>query len=224
MMLRYLGHAAFEIHTSSKRILIDPFLKENPAGIRPLEKADIVFVTHEHYDHCAPDDIRKNISSGAIVVASEECAAKLADFKTKLVRPGTKGSLADVSYETIPAYNVDKFREPGIPFHPKGHKVGFVIDTDSKRIYHAGDTDFVPEMKELAAQNIDVALLPIGGHFTMGIDEAVEAAKAVNAKLTIPMHYNTMQMIQADPNEFVAKLNAAGLKGKVLNYGEELEV
>lgn len=222
MMIRYLGHASFEIHTSSKRILIDPFLKENPAGIKPLEKADIVFITHEHYDHCAPDDIKKNISSGAIVVASEECASKLSDMKTKLVRPGTKGSLADVNYETIPAYTIDKFREPGVQFHPKGMNVGFVIDTDGKRVYHAGDTDFVPEMKEL--KNIDVALLPIGGHFTMTLDEAVEAAKAIKAKLTIPMHYNTMQMIQADPKEFVAKLKTAGLEGKILNNGEELEI
>ena len=68
MLLRYLGHASFEIHTSSKRILIDPFLRENPAAARPNEKADIVFITHEHFDHCVPDDIRKNISSGAIVV------------------------------------------------------------------------------------------------------------------------------------------------------------
>ena len=222
MLLRYLGHAAFEIHTSSKRILIDPFLKENPANIRPLEKADIVFITHEHYDHCAPDDIKKSMSSGAIVVASEECASKLHDMKTKLVKPGTRGSLADVNYETISAYNIDKFREPGIQFHPKGPKVGFVIETEGKRIYHAGDTDFVPEMKEL--QNIDVALLPIGGHFTMTIDEAVEAAKSIKAKLTIPMHYNTMQMIHADPQEFVAKLKAAGLEGKILNYGEAVEV
>jgi len=222
MLLRYLGHASFEIHTSSKRILIDPFLKENPAAARPSEKADIVFITHEHFDHCVPDDIRKNISSGAIVVASEECASKLSYMKTKLVRPGTKGSLADVSYETIPAYNVDKFREPGVPFHPKGAKLGFVIDTEGKRIYHAGDTDFVPEMKEL--QKIDVALLPIGGHFTMGIDEAVEAAKAINAKLTIPMHYKTFPPIQVDPEEFVSKLKAAGLNARVLQFGEDIEI
>ena len=222
MLLRYLGHASFEIHTSTKRILIDPFLKENPAAARPQEKADIVFITHEHFDHCVPDDIRKHISNGAIVVASEECASKLSDMKTKLVRPGTKGSLADVSYETIPAYNIDKFKEPGMQFHPKGSKVGFVIDTDGKRIYHAGDTDFVPEMKEL--QRIDVALLPIGGHFTMTLDEAVEAAKTIKAKLTIPMHYKTFPQIQVEPEEFVKKLKAAGLAAQVLQFGESMEI
>jgi len=216
MLLRYLGHASFEIHASSKRILIDPFLKENPAAARPSEKADIVFITHEHFDHCVPNDIRKNISNGAIVVASEECADKLNDFKTKFVRPGTKGSLADVSYEAVYAYNIGK------SFHPKGRKVGFVIETDGKRVYHAGDTDFIPEMKEL--QRIDVALLPIGGHFTMSIDEAVEAAKTIRAKLAIPMHYKTFPQIQAEPEEFVKKLKAAGLDSRVLQFGEDIEI
>jgi L-ascorbate metabolism protein UlaG (beta-lactamase superfamily) len=222
MLLRYLGHSSFEIHTSSKRILIDPLLKENPTAARPSEKADIVFITHEHFDHCAPDDIRKNISSGAIIVASEECTSKLSGFKAKFVRPGQKGSLADVSFEAVPAYNVNKFKEPGVAYHPKSSKVGFIIEADGKRVYHAGDTDFIPEMKEL--QRIDVALLPIGGTFTMTIDEAVEAAKTIHAKLTLPMHYKTFHNIQADPEEFVAKLKAAGLDARALQFGESIEV
>jgi len=222
MLLRYLGHSSFEIHTSSKRILIDPLLKENPAAARPSEKADIVFITHEHFDHCAPDDIRKNISSGAIIVASEECSSKLDGFKAKFVRPWQKGSLADVNFETVPAYNTNKFKEPGVAYHSKGSKVGFVIEADGKRVYHAGDTDFIPEMKDL--QRIDAALLPIGGTFTMTIDEAVEAAKVINAKLTLPMHYKTFHNIQADPQEFVDKLKAAGLDARVLQFGEDIEI
>jgi len=222
MLLRYLGHSSFEIHTSSKRILIDPLLKENPAAARPSEKADIVFITHEHFDHCAPEDIRKNISSGAIIVASEECNNKLSDFKTKFVRPGQKGSLADVNFEAVPAYNIDKFKEPGVAYHSKGSKIGFVIEADNKRVYHAGDTDFIPEMKDL--QRIDVAILPIGGVYTMTIDEAVEAAKVIQAKLTLPMHYRTFHNIQAEPGEFVEKLKSVGLNGRVLNYGEEIEI
>ena len=104
-----------------------------------------------------------------------------------VMNPGDKQVVDDITIEAVHAYNVNKFRSPGVPFHPKGFGIGFIITTEGRRIYFAGDTDFIPEMKTF--ENIDYALLPIGGTYTMDEQEAVEALTAIKPKVVIPMHY-----------------------------------
>lgn len=185
-----LGHASVRIRGGGKTMYIDPYvLDENP------EKADIVFVTHEHFDHCATENIRKLVKSNTVVVATEDCLSKLADLNLKTVIPNQELEVNGIKVETVPAYNIGK------PFHtPRSNWVGYIITVDGVRIYHAGDTDFIPEMREL--RDIDIALLPIGGTFTMDEEEAAKAANAIRPKVVIPMHYNYLRETRADPVKF----------------------
>lgn len=192
--LEWLGHASFKI-TGEKVIYIDPFkLKGNE------EKADLILITHEHFDHCSPEDISKIQKEDTIIVAPEDCKAKLTG-NMETILPNSEKTVAGIKIETIPAYNIDKFREPGIPFHPKENNwIGYIININSKRIYHAGDTDNIPEMKTL--KDIDIALLPVGGTYTMTAEEAAQAANIIKAKLTIPMHYNDIVGTKDDADKF----------------------
>lgn len=195
-----LNHAAFKIKGGGKVIYFDPF--KIPAG--DIEKADIVFISHEHFDHCSPEDLKKIVSQGAVLVTIEACkdAVKELGFKEiKCVKPGDVLGVDGVKIEVVPAYNIDKFHSPGILFHPPADgKVGFVVEIDGVRIYHAGDTDNIPEMQNF--KDIDIALLPVSGTYVMTPEEAVEAAKAIIPKLAIPMHYGDIVGTKDDAEKF----------------------
>jgi L-ascorbate metabolism protein UlaG (beta-lactamase superfamily) len=181
--ITWLGHASFRIENDVV-IYIDPYvLDENP------KKADIILTTHEHFDHHAKENFPK--------IAKEDTEI-ISPCEGTIVKPGDVVETKGVKIEVVEAYNVDK------PFHPKGLGVGFVIEINGVRIYHAGDTDRIPEMKEL--KNIDVALLPIGGKYTMDIDQAVEAVRDIKPKIVIPMHYNYLEETKANPEEFKEKV------------------
>ncbi len=191
--LHWFGHASFMIETSGKTIYIDPYiLPDDP------KKADLILVTHEHFDHCAVENIMK-IANSALIITTEG-AAKKCNLNTKVVKEGDSVDLGWVNVKAVPAYNLNK------PFHPRGLGVGFIIEINDKKIYHAGDTDFIPEMKEL--KGIDLALLPIGGTYTMDIDDAVNAVKAFSPRIVIPMHYNSLEGLERDPNEFKEKVES----------------
>ena len=187
--IHWLGHASFKI-SNSLVIYIDPYLiPENG------EKADIILVTHEHYDHCAVENIKKLAKEDTIVIATEDCISKLADLNVKGVIPNQKLEIKGVTIETVPAYNIGK------PFHTKASNwVGYVITLNGVRIYHAGDTDFIPEMKEL--KNIDIALMPVGGTYTMNAEEAAEAVNSFNPKIAVPMHFGKIIGSKADAEKF----------------------
>ena len=120
--------------------------------------------------------------------------------ETRFLDPGGKFSVGKVEIEAVPAYNVNKFREPGKAFHPKAEKrLGFVITMDGTRVYFAGDTDFIPEMKDIA---VDIALLPVSGTYVMTPEEAVEAALAIHPKIAVPMHYGAIVGSDADALKF----------------------
>jgi L-ascorbate metabolism protein UlaG (beta-lactamase superfamily) len=181
--LTWLGHDGFRIQ-DGQIIYIDPFQIEGGP------KADIILVSHEHFDHCSADDLRKICGPNTTIVAHAQSKGELSKLKAKeirIVKPGEKMKLGDVSIETVPAYNLNKFREPGKVFHPKEDgKLGFIITVKGARIYHAGDTDHIPEMKNIRA---DVALLPVSGTYVMTAQEAAEAVKSLNPKVVIPMHF-----------------------------------
>jgi L-ascorbate metabolism protein UlaG (beta-lactamase superfamily) len=205
LAIEKIFHAAVKVR-GSVAIYFDPY--NLPTG---AEQADLILITHEHFDHCSVDDIKKIADAQTVIIATEMCREKLGGVNVKeikYVRPGESLSVGEITIEVVPAYNIDKFRSPGVPFHPREHgKAGYVVDVDGVRVYHAGDTDFIPEMQDL--KNIDVALLPVSGVYVMTPAEAASAAKAINPKLAIPIHFGdlvgrdgTIIGVPADGEEF----------------------
>ncbi len=172
LKISWLGHDSFLI-SNLKTVAIDPFKIK-----RQQPHADVLLITHEHFDHCSLDDVNKVISNKTLLVATPACRAELSKAKNsgiRTVKPGDKLRLDGVSIEAVPAYNLNKFREPGKVYHPKeDQKVGYIIEMDGVRIYHAGDTDAIPEMKGLKP---DVALLPVSGTYVIPAEEATDAAR-----------------------------------------------
>lgn len=178
--IEFLAHAGFQIKTTNTTIYVD--LEKYG---KFSEKADIILITHSHTDHCDPSKIEKARKPDAIIIAPSDCASKVKG-KIKTLNPGEEMTIGDVQIKAVEAYNIKRFRTPGNPFHPKGFGVGYLITSEGKTIYHAGDTDFIPEMKKLG--HVDVALLPSGGTYTMDNADAVDAALAIKPSLAIPMH------------------------------------
>ena len=178
--IHWLGHDAFRID-GPQTIYFDPYKlgKGNP-------KADVILITHDHSDHCSPGDVAKIQGDDTAIVTVAAAAAKLKG-DIRIVKPGDRVTVKGIEVEAVPAYNLNKFRSPGVPFHPQeSGYVGFVITLDGQRIYHAGDTDYIPEMADLG--EIDITFLPVSGTYVMTTDEAVEAARTINPKVAIPMH------------------------------------
>ena len=184
--IHWLGHASFRID-GGKTIYIDPW----QMGDAP--PADVILVTHDHYDHFSPEDIRKIRRPAATVVSVRDCTEKVPG-KTETVKTDDRIVVDDIVIEVVPAYNVNK------QFHPKRNGwVGFIIEVDGTRIYHAGDTDLIPEMAEIRA---DIALFPVGGTYTMDAAEAADAAGIIKPAISIPMHYATIVGSEDDARKF----------------------
>ncbi|HET7405352.1 MAG TPA: MBL fold metallo-hydrolase [Candidatus Bathyarchaeia archaeon] len=197
VQITWLGHDSFLVK-DGKTVIIDPFKLRSSPG-----KADILLISHEHFDHLSLEDIKKVIDNDTTVVTIAAAKKELGNVKVKevkSVKPGDNVKIGDVSIEVVPAYNLNKFREPGKVFHPKDDgKVGFIIGMKGMRIYHAGDTDVIPEMKGLKP---DVALLPVSGTYVMTADEAADAARIIQPKLAIPMHYGAIVGSEKDAEKF----------------------
>jgi L-ascorbate metabolism protein UlaG (beta-lactamase superfamily) len=191
-----IAHDTFKIKGSSV-IYTDPF------KVTQRDEADIVLLSHEHFDHLSLEDLNKVIFPGTTIVASPLCKDGLKGLQVKQVRfldPGGKVTVGKVEIEAVPAYNVNKFREPGKAFHPKAQKgLGFVFTMDGTRVYYAGDTDFIPEMKNIA---VDIALLPVSGTYVMTAEEAAQAALAIHPKIAVPMHYAAIVGSDNDATKF----------------------
>jgi len=192
----HIAHDTFRIQ-GSKVIYTDPF------KVTRRDEADIVLISHEHFDHLSLEDLHKVTTTKTTVVASLGCQDGLKHLKakeTKFLEPGEKISVDKVEIEAVPVYNVNKFREPGKPFHPKEAKMlGFEFVMDGTRVYFAGDTDFIPEMKSIRC---DIAILPVSGTYVMTVEEAVEAVKAIKPKIAVPMHYGAIVGSDADAQRF----------------------
>ena len=194
LSLTWLGHAGFNIKThDGTTLVIDPF------QIISEEKADFVFITHPHYDHCSIEDIKKILQSHTIVVCTTDVQSKLgkigSNVKTIVVEPGKNYEVAGLPIKTVPAYNKTK------QFHPKeNHWVGYIFIIDGTRVYHAGDSDLVPEISTVQS---DIALLPVGGTYTMNAEEAAIAAQNIQPACAIPMHWGSIVGSIKDAEEFV---------------------
>lgn len=186
--IEWYGQASFKI-SGEKIIYIDPWKLKGE-----LEKADIILVTHTHYDHFSPDDIAKIQKDDTVIVLPKDGDGKVSgDIRS--VMSGDTLELDGVKVEAVPAYNLGK------DFHPKGNNwLGYIITMDGKRYYHAGDTDSIPEMKEIF--EIDYAFLPVGGTYTMNAETAAEVANTIKAKVTIPMHYGDIVGKKEDGEKF----------------------
>ena len=185
--IHWLGHDSYRIDKPMV-IYIDPW--HLPVGSPP---ADLILVSHEHFDHCSPGDVAK-IQGDETVIVADPVSAKNLKGEVKVMRPGDRLSVKGLEVEAVPAYNLNK------QFHPKNAEMlGFVVTIDGVRLYHAGDTDFIPEMKKLET---DIALLPVSGTYVMTADEAVQAAQAIELKVAIPMHYGAIVGDKSDAEHF----------------------
>jgi L-ascorbate metabolism protein UlaG (beta-lactamase superfamily) len=188
--IHWYGQAAFRVEDDGQQIYIDPWKLPE----KGLPKADIILITHAHFDHFSPDDIGKVMKDKTILVAPRDVASKLKGT-IKTVGPKQSLEIGKLKITTVPAYNLKK------DFHPKSNNwVGYLITLSSgQTLYHAGDTDFIPEMKSL---RVDIAFLPCGGTYTMDAKEAAEAANSFKPKITIPMHYGDVVGSDQDAQTF----------------------
>lgn len=197
--LEWLGHATFRIKTSKKLIYIDPY------QLTRDDKADIILITHSHYDHCSLNDLEKITKNGTIIVCTPDSQSTIArlNFKVniKLIEPNQEMIIDGIKIKAVPSYNTNK------KFHPKSERyVGYVIEIGNIIVYHAGDTDLIKEMQELTGygkkENTFIALLPIGGTYTMTAEEASKAATLIKPSIAIPMHYGSLVGSTNDAKKF----------------------
>ncbi|MGH9909186.1 MAG: MBL fold metallo-hydrolase [Nitrososphaerales archaeon] len=197
VQITWLGHDSFKI-SHSKTLYIDPY------KIKSAGKADILLISHEHFDHLSMDDIKKITGSNTSIVAAKQCADALKNVVAKevvVVKPGEKVNVQGIAIEAVAAYNTNKINpDTKKPFHPKeDNKVGFVVTINNVRIYHAGDTDAIQEMKHIRT---DIALLPVSGTYVMTAEEAAEAVKMIKPKIAVPMHYGAIVGSEKDAEKF----------------------
>jgi len=187
VLLRWLGHSAFKIKTGSVVVYIDPYDIEGTH-----EPADLIFITHAHYDHCDKKSVEALKKPSTVIYGPDAVTHNIPGVK--LVREGMRFVALGINVHVVPAYNREK------PYHPRSTGVGYVLTAGSAKIYHAGDTDMFSDMKSLAKEFIDVALIPIGGSTTMSETEASEVVALIKPKKAIPMHYG--KTVKGDPLRF----------------------
>jgi L-ascorbate metabolism protein UlaG (beta-lactamase superfamily) len=225
MKLTYLGHSALLIEEGSFKGIVDPFITGNSlckSCIDDLSNITHVFVTHGHSDHIG-DTVEIARRNKSLIITNHEIAAYLGKFKLK-THAMHIGGRTKFDFGTVKMTNA--LHGSGISDNGNmiygGNPVGFVIEVDSKKIYHAGDTGLTYDMKLLEDEKIDVAFLPIGGNYTMDIDDAVKAADFIKAKTVVPMHYNTFGLINADPELFKNKVRSSDVI--ILDINESMNV
>lgn len=184
----WLGHSTVKI-TGEKVIYVDPW------KLKSAEPADLILISHSHYDHLSAEDVAKIRKADTVILATPDAASALTG-DVRALRPGDKVTVQGVAVEAVPSYNTNK------AFHPRNNDwIGFVVTVGGQRIYYAGDTDVVPEMNHIRA---DIAIVPVGGTYTMTAEEAAQAVHAIRPKLAIPIHYGDIVGSRADAERFAA--------------------
>lgn len=189
--IHWLGHDSFYVQ-GSKVVYIDPW---EISGGPP---ADVICVTHEHGDHCSPDDVAKVSKDDTIIITEAQSAEKLSG-NVQVLKPGESTEANGVKITAIASYNIGK------DFHPKENEwLGFIIELDGVKIYHAGDADHIPEMSGL---DVDIALIPVSGTYVMDADQGIEAARSIKPKIAVPMHYGKIVGDENDAQKFADALS-----------------
>mgnify|MGYP001077921424 FL=1 len=204
--IEVLYHSSIRIN-KEKTIYIDPFKID-----RNYNDADIIFITHDHYDHYSEEDIDKVINENTVIVIPEELLTKVLKKGINknaiiTVKPNQKYMVQGIKFETVPAYNTNKI------FHPKENGwVGYVIEINGIKYYIAGDTDITEENKKVKC---DVAFVPVGGTYTMDFKEAAQLVNEIQPKVAVPIHYGSVVGTKQNAEEFI-KLLHTNIKGVIL--------
>ncbi len=222
----YFGHSAFAIVTKDdEHIIIDPFLNDNPLSPIKAERsrAEYILVTHGHHDHLG-DTIEIAKKNDALVIAPFEITEYLSMHGVKRLYPMNIGGSAEFSFgkvKMVYATHSSSIIEGDKTLYA-GNPCGYVIELKDLKVYHAGDTGLFLDMEVIGGQTwIDIALLPIGGTFTMDIHDAVMATKLLHPRVVIPMHYNTWDVIKVNPEEFKKQIESeTNAKCVILKPGE----
>lgn len=226
MRISYLGHSCFLVETSSHRLLIDPFLSGNPLATVSAGsiECDFILLSHGHDDHTL-DALPIAKRCGATIVAAFELAEYLGAQGAK-VHDMNPGGARDFPFGRVKFTPAIHSSSTGGALNPiyLGQPCGLLLKADGRTIYHAGDTALFSDMQLIGRGGIDLALLPIGDNYTMGIDDAVEALGFLKPALAVPMHYNTFPPIRTDPARFVSAAAAAGFKARAMAIGESITI
>lgn len=234
MQIKFFPHSWLSIVADGYRIQIDPayldgFFNESINrevfgrlggeidGLpEPIEKADLILITHADRDHFNPKTIRRLSKEGTLIFGPPSCVKDFSPMERIL--PGEKIDYGQISIEAVHAYNTPSGNSTR-KHHTRENSLGYILNINGKRIYHAGDTDLIPEMGRL--KNIEAAFLPIGGIYTMDISEAVQSAAIIQPSIVVPIHY---RLLGVEPYLFIEQLKAQEIlsKGIVLELGESL--
>jgi len=203
--LWFIGHGTLMFRYGDMFIHIDPVSRE--ADYSEMPDADLIIITHEHGDHLDPGAIKEIFKYGTRIICNESSASALVDCT--IMANGDKIELfADLSIEAVPAYNIKNERSPGNPFHPKGNGNGYILGIGGKRIYVAGDTENIPEMKEF--RDIDIAFLPMNLPYTMSPEMAADAALMIKPDILYPYHFGS-----TNTDELVELLKGTGIDVRI---------
>ena len=197
IQIRWYGHDTFTIK-NNVTVCIDPYKLTKPLS------ADIILISHNHFDHLSEDDLSKIANQDTIIVAPNECISQLSKIKNKkiiTILPNEEKTINNVKIKALPAYNINKINpDTKKPFHPKQDgKLGFIVTINETSVYHTGDSDLVPEMTDLKP---NILLVPVSGTYVMTAQEAAKAVEKIKPKLAIPMHYGTIVGSEEDAKEF----------------------